>query len=67
MNSFRRPIDVIKANRPTYSRRAQKMGGAATQNALKNNFNPCSPQLLGEHSPAQLVLCGRAGRLNRRL
>ena len=37
----RRPIDVIKANRPILILdEPQKMGGAATQNALKNNFNP---------------------------
>mgnify|MGYP000858030591 FL=1 len=37
----RRPIDVIKANRPILVLdEPQKMGGAATQNALKNNFNP---------------------------
>ncbi|MDR3281149.1 MAG: DEAD/DEAH box helicase family protein [Synergistaceae bacterium] len=37
----RRPIDVIKANRPiVILDEPQKMGGAATQNALKNNFNP---------------------------
>jgi len=37
----RRPIDVIKANRPiVILDEPQKMGGTATQNALKNNFNP---------------------------
>ncbi|GHU38694.1 hypothetical protein FACS1894190_00850 [Spirochaetia bacterium] len=37
----RRPIDVIKANRPIIILdEPQKMGGLATQNALKNNFNP---------------------------
>ena len=37
----RRPIDVIRANRPIIILdEPQKMGGAATQNALKNNFNP---------------------------
>jgi type III restriction enzyme len=37
----RRPIDVIKANRPIIVLdEPQKMGGIATQNALKNNFNP---------------------------
>lgn len=37
----RRPIDVIKANRPIIIMdEPQKMGGAATQNALKKNFNP---------------------------
>ncbi|MCL2012039.1 MAG: DEAD/DEAH box helicase family protein [Cystobacterineae bacterium] len=37
----RRPIDVISANRPiVILDEPQKMGGAATQNALKNNFNP---------------------------
>jgi type III restriction enzyme len=37
----RRPIDVIKANRPiVILDEPQKMGGAATQNALKSNFNP---------------------------
>jgi type III restriction enzyme len=37
----RRPIDVIKANRPIIILdEPQKMGGAATQSALKNNFNP---------------------------
>jgi type III restriction enzyme len=37
----RRPIDVIKANRPIIILdEPQKMGGSATQNALKNNFNP---------------------------
>ncbi|MCL1894684.1 MAG: DEAD/DEAH box helicase family protein [Holophagaceae bacterium] len=37
----RRPIDVIKANRPiVILDEPQKMGGEATQNALKNNFNP---------------------------
>ena len=36
----RRPIDVIKANRPIIIRdEPQKMGGEVTQNALKN-FNP---------------------------
>jgi len=36
----RRPIDVIKANRPIIIRdEPQKMGGAATQKSLKN-FNP---------------------------
>ena len=37
----RRPIDVIKANRPIIILdEPQKMSGAATRNALKNNFNP---------------------------
>jgi type III restriction enzyme len=37
----RRPIDVIKANQPIIILdEPQKMGGAATQNALKKNFNP---------------------------
>jgi type III restriction enzyme len=37
----RRPIDVIKANKPIIILdEPQKMSGAATQNALKNNFNP---------------------------
>lgn len=37
----RRPIDVIKANRPILILdEPQKMGGEKTQNALKNNFNP---------------------------
>lgn len=37
----RRPIDVIKANRPILILdEPQKMGGAATQNALKKNFSP---------------------------
>jgi type III restriction enzyme len=37
----RRPIDVIKSNRPIIILdEPQKMGGAATQSALKNNFNP---------------------------
>lgn len=37
----RRPIDVIKANRPIIILdEPQKMGGIATQNALKKNFNP---------------------------
>ncbi|MCL1986813.1 MAG: DEAD/DEAH box helicase family protein [Firmicutes bacterium] len=37
----RRPIDVIKANNPIIILdEPQKMGGAATQNALKKNFNP---------------------------
>ena len=37
----RRPIDVIKANRPIIILdEPQKMGGSATQNALKKNFNP---------------------------
>ena len=37
----RRPIDVIKANRPIIILdEPQKMGGTATQNALKNNFHP---------------------------
>ena len=37
----RRPIDVIKANRPiVILDEPQKMGGMATKNALKNNFNP---------------------------
>jgi len=37
----RRPIDVIKGNRPIIILdEPQKMVGAATQNALKNNFNP---------------------------
>ncbi|MDR0938113.1 MAG: DEAD/DEAH box helicase family protein [Mediterranea sp.] len=37
----RRPIDVIKANRPIIILdEPQKMGGKATQNALKRNFNP---------------------------
>ena len=37
----RRPIDVIKANRPIIILdEPQKMGGAATQNALKKNFSP---------------------------
>jgi type III restriction enzyme len=36
-----RPIDVIKANRPIIILdEPQKMGGEATQNALKKNFNP---------------------------
>ena len=37
----RRPIDVIRANRPILILdEPQKMGGAATQNALKRNFSP---------------------------
>lgn len=37
----RRPIDVIKANRPIIILdEPQKMGGVATQNALKKNFDP---------------------------
>lgn len=37
----RRPIDVIKANRPIIILdEPQKMGGTATQSALKKNFNP---------------------------
>ena len=37
----RRPIDVIKANNPIIILdEPQKMGGVATQNALKKNFNP---------------------------
>ncbi len=37
----RRPIDVIKANRPIIILdEPQKMTGLATQNALKKNFNP---------------------------
>jgi type III restriction enzyme len=37
----RRPIDVIKVNHPIIILdEPQKMGGAATQNALKNNFDP---------------------------
>lgn len=37
----RRPIDVIKATRPIIILdEPQKMGGEATQNALKKNFNP---------------------------
>jgi len=37
----RRPIDVIKANRPIIILdEPQKMGGEATQKALRNNFNP---------------------------
>lgn len=37
----RRPIDVIKANRPIIILdEPQKMGGTATQNALKKNFSP---------------------------
>lgn len=37
----RRPIDVIKANRPIIILdEPQKMSGVATQNALKKNFNP---------------------------
>ncbi|MGD6731866.1 MAG: type III restriction-modification system endonuclease [Pleomorphochaeta sp.] len=37
----RRPIDIIKANRPILILdEPQKMGGEKTQNALKNNFNP---------------------------
>lgn len=37
----RRPIDVIKANRPIIILdEPQKMGGRGTQNALKKNFNP---------------------------
>lgn len=37
----RRPIDVIKANRPIIILdEPQKMAGTATQNALKKNFNP---------------------------
>ena len=37
----RRPIDVIKANRPIIILdEPQKMGGVATQSALKKNFNP---------------------------
>ena len=39
--SSRRPIDVIKGNRPIIILdEPQKMGGVATQNALKKNFNP---------------------------
>lgn len=37
----RRPIDVIRANRPIIILdEPQKMGGAATQNALRKNFAP---------------------------
>lgn len=37
----RRPIDVIKANHPIIILdEPQKMGGTATQNALKKNFEP---------------------------
>jgi len=37
----RRPIDVISDNRPiVILDEPQKMGGEATQNALKNNFKP---------------------------
>jgi type III restriction enzyme len=37
----RRPIDVIKSNRPILILdEPQKMGGDATQNALRKNFNP---------------------------
>ena len=37
----RRPIDVIRANHPIIILdEPQKMGGVATQNALKNNFDP---------------------------
>jgi type III restriction enzyme len=37
----RRPIDVIKSNRPIIILdEPQKMSGDATQNALKKNFNP---------------------------
>ena len=37
----RRPIDIIKANNPIIILdEPQKMGGTATQNALKKNFNP---------------------------
>jgi len=37
----RRPIDVISDNRPiVILDEPQKMGGEATQNALKNNFRP---------------------------
>ncbi len=37
----RKPIDVIKANRPIIILdEPQKMGGVATQNALKKNFKP---------------------------
>ena len=37
----RRPIDIIKANRPIIILdEPQKMGGVATQSALKKNFNP---------------------------
>jgi type III restriction enzyme len=37
----RRPMDVIKANRPIIILdEPQKMSGTATQNALKKNFNP---------------------------
>lgn len=37
----RKPIDVIKANNPIIILdEPQKMGGEATQNALKENFNP---------------------------
>ena len=37
----RRPIDVIKANHPIIILdEPQKMGGTATQTALKKNFNP---------------------------
>lgn len=37
----RRPIDVIKANRPIIILdEPQKMGGTKTQNALKKNFKP---------------------------
>jgi len=37
----RRPIDVIKANRPILILdEPQKMGGKVTQNALKKDFNP---------------------------
>jgi len=37
----RRPIDVIKSNRPIIILdEPQRMSGDATQNALKNNFNP---------------------------
>lgn len=53
----RRPIDVIKANRPIIILdEPQKMGGAATQNALKKNFAPLFSLTTRQHTRRATIL-----------
>jgi type III restriction enzyme len=55
----RRPIDVIKANRPIIILdEPQKMSGAATQNALKKNFSPLfSLNYSATHKTSHNLVC----------
>lgn len=52
----RRPIDVIKANRPIIILdEPQKMGGEVTQKALKN-FNPLLALIILLHMQSTIIL-----------